>query len=372
MIASQVLILLLPAIAAGQGSAVLSDRSAILRAVVDAHDENRAKFPFGSVRLEYWDGYAAGVDEAVKGNLKDAYSGSGEYLFNGTDALCSKLFPKEALAATTQSLGAGQLSSRLDSFRLLTNGKLTFTERIAYAGKGGISLGHIITSGPNDFFKFVEFPLSLGFPEDQRQDLGYWARIVLNGRPKFGIAAIEERAMMDGVPTVRIALTLPNGVRTYWVDIERGAIPLRIEDEVNGGNHFYWSCGDIRHVDGRGWLPFTMTTLREGGRTRRLIIKEASFDSPPPAAAFRIELDQPTKVANTAEGRSYTERRHIDLNDLPKPTSRESIPLGRGPVAGPPSSFPDRRSPRPPYYTMAALAVVIAVVVVLWRRGRSR
>jgi hypothetical protein len=115
-----------------------------------------------------------------------------------------------------------------------------------------------------------------------------------------------------------------------------------------------------------------MTTVMEGGRARRLVIKEASFDSPPPRTAFRIELDQPTKVANTAEGRSYTARKIIDLNDLPKPTSRESIPLGSGSAAGPPSSFPDRRSPRPPYYTMAALAVVIAAAVILWRRRHSR
>lgn len=360
-------------VAQGPGDRPEAEMASLLRAVADAYEENRARFNFGSVEFEYWDGYARNLEAATRGDLNDAHRAEGSFAFDGPNALYSRRFSDEAMAATTVESGGGWRSSRLDSLRVLTNGMVTFTERVDFAGAGrGNAQGHVISPGVDDFFQFASVPLDLGRPQDRRQDLAAVIRMVLDGKAGFGVEAIEEGVDVEGVSTIRIALKLPNGMRTYWVDLERGSIPIRVQEDVAGGNQIDLHHGDIRYVEGRGWLPFAMTTFLKGGRVKRLVVERAAFASPPARETFRIELDRPTAVANVAEGRGYTARTVYDLNNLPGPSSRESTPLGTAMLPGRDLSLPGvREAPRPPYFTIGAIAIACAVAVIAWRRARS-
>lgn len=364
----------------GQGAASLPDPqvAALLRTVADAYDENRARFPFGLIEFDYEDGYANDLAAARKGDLRDVGKAPGSFAFKANDALYSRIFPAEVMADTSEWISPSRVRGRLDSCRLLTNGKSTFTERIGPVKDGkSTALGHVITAGSEDFFKFAEVPLDLGRPESLRDDLAQNIRMVLKGASGASVSDVDENPTEnvgpDGEALVRIVLRLARGTRTFWVDLKRGAIPVRVHDSITGGYSIDRIHDQIQHVEGRGWLPFVVTTRLGNSRVKRLAVKRAQFERPPAQDTFRLVLEKPRTVANTGEGRSYTRRTVFDLNNLPKPNSPDSLPMISHPPARRELGLPGERSPsRFPYFTVFAVILSFIVGGIAWRRKSGK
>ena len=356
----------------GPATKVEAKDANLLRAVADAFDANRAGFTCGSVNFEYWDAYANDVSAAIDGRLSDPYEARGTYSFDGKDALYTRLFSTQAMAATDVRISPTQGLSRLSSFRVLTNGESTFTERIgALAVQVAPSEATLSPRVPTSFFRTIEFPLDLARPEALRDDLAQNIRTVLERKGGAEVEAIQEDAVFDEVKTIRIALKFPNGTRTFWVDLEHGAVPVHTRDDVTGGEGIDWHLGDIRFIEGCGWLPHAMTKYLANGRTNRLLIKQATFDNAPPRGTFRLSLDEPRTVADVSAGRAYVGQRTVDLNNLPKSSSRSSVPLGNSVSSGPDPVMPGERRSRPPYFSGSAIAFSLLVFAgVAWRRIR--
>ena len=344
----------------------------LLRAVADAYDENRAKFPFGSAEFEYRDGFAGSLVDAVAGKLRDDFTATGRYAYDDRKhVLFEKRYPIEALEATTVADANNHAGGRLDSVRLLTNGKVTLQEsRSASAVKGQFAYGHVITAGTDGFERFAEFPLRLGWPSNDRDDLSAHLRMVLSGAADTSVETIDQNASKDGVKVVRIALKFPNGIVQYWVDLERGAIPLVRHDEIRGGDTFDFIFSQVGPMTGGGWLPSEQTTYLKNGRTKKLIVTRTDFTQRPTKADLRLELDTPRRIGNVAAGVSYQSRKVWDLDDLPSSSSKDVLPLAKG-VANPPAALalPGVRDDRPPYFTMVGivLAVVLLSTFAVWR-----
>ena len=346
----------------------------ILIAIADAYDENRASFGYGSTDFEYHDGYADQFDHARNGNLRDSYVANGTYVFNGQDGLYTKIFPTEAMTTTSAMQGSNRAYSRLDSYRILTNGKKTLTERIAYVPEiSNVIKGYIIAAGPGDFFRYSEFPLDLGRPESLRDDLAQNIRMSLDVKAHVTVLAVEENIIIDKTKTVHIRLKLSNGDRSYWVDLERGAIPIRTLDEVVGGDRIERSNSKLTHFDGRGWLPTERTDYLKGGRVKRIVLKQTSFNQVPSRDAFKLTLDKPTSISDTAAGRYYSARTVYDLNNLPAPSSGESRPLGGAALSKTEFELPGEQEHKPRFYFTGAFVLSgVFCLVILWWRLRAR
>ena len=290
---------------------------ALLQAVADAFDENLAKFPFGTAEFEFSDGFATSVEAAARAELKDGRWRRGNIVSMTKHTSSSKGVLARGLFATSSWSSPEQGSSRLDSERMMTNGKVTFTERIGCSPDGKQYIyGHIITPGTADFFRMADFPLQLGWPEESRDDLAHSIRMVLSGSAGTGVGTIQQDAKLDGVKVVQISLSFPNGMVQYSVDLERGAIPLHRHGIVTGGFTYDVAYGNIRLVKGHGWLPFEKTTFDKTGRTKRLVITSADFDTRP-RQSFQLETEQARSIANVAAGVSYSPRKRWDLDNLP-------------------------------------------------------
>lgn len=345
----------------------------LLRAVADAYDENRSKFPHGSIEFDYQDGYAKDSDAARNGELRDACVAKGSFAFEGRNARYTREFSNEAMVAATvwngPTLGG---SSRLESCRLLTNGKSTLSELITPAREGNEPVrGLIISPGAEAFFRDMMIPLDLGCPDALRSDLAQDLRAALDGtKGKASLIAVDENAVIDGIHAIQIELRLKNGTRTYWVDLEHGAIPIRAYGVATGGNTFDRHYGDIQPVTGRGWLPLTQTLFHGSGRVKRLVVKQTAFERAPAQDVFQMVLDQPRTVVDTGEGRVHAARSVYDLNNLPKASSAKLNPVNTQLPRGQAFALAGEREPwRFPYFTCIAIAFLLGIGLVVWRKS---
>jgi hypothetical protein len=257
----------------------------------------------------------------------------------------------------------------------LTNGKRTFIERFSLlegTKDQDFSRGHLIAPGSNDFYRSADMPLDLNRPMATRDDLAQNLRATADRKGTLQLESLEEGVDLEGTITVKITLRSPYGRRTYWVDLEHGAIPLRIEDDLKEGADITWIQDDLRQVDGGAWLPFRRI-LVFNGITRQTVLSQADFANRPDPSSFVFELDPPASVIDPASGRSYLNQKRIDLNHLPAAGSRDTVPIPAGSSGFGSMQLPGERDARPPYFTyLAATIAALVIAVMAWKGYRSR
>ena len=369
------LLVLVAALGSIRGGTPPGDRGELLRSIAGAYEENRAKFPHGIVRYETLDGFADSTSKAREGSLREVATAPCEYTFDGKHALGSRLFPAEDMAGTTTVVG-NRSWSRLNSFRAVTNGALTLLEQVSSVpGPQRTCRGAVIVAGDSTCYRSIElFPLDLGFSEGARHDLGGFLRMVLDKAEGTAIEAIDMDARLDDIRVAKLTLKGRNGTGTYWLDLERGAIPLYWRDDV-GGALTECFLDDVRAVPGHGWLPFRATVCMSGGRVKHVALRDVDFDRKPARTAFRLGFPEPIPMANMASGRAYKPRRVWDLDDLPAANSAAAQPIALpSPGAFQPDLPGEREAPGPPYSTYAAVAASILIVAtaLIYRRSRTR
>lgn len=345
------------------------DDRAALGALADLYEENWAKFDAGRVWFEYTDAYAKTLDEAIKGNLTGAYKAEGFYAFKGRDAAYGRLFADEALVATSTKISENQVAHRFESIRSLTDGKVTLSDFISGNPGGRTFRSTIIDPGVDGFFKSVAVPLCPKSPAGARDDLTRTARLIRDGASGMELVSIKDE-VVEGVKAVRIEIKAPGGTRVMWVDPERAAIPIRLHDEMLSGGTNDLHHGDIRHVPGRGWLPFERTYLT-GGRVFRTVLTKVDFESVPDDA-FRLEFPEPVAVVDMAKNLSYRPQKVWDLAHLPASNSPGTVRLQPSFAAIEPA-MPGERETGPPYFAIASIGVAAVVMVAgLWKWRRAR
>lgn len=347
-------------------SAEADDREAIARAVAAAYDDNRAKFPFGSFRIDLWEGQASDAASARRGKFSKSVRTQGEFVFIPENASYTSVFGDEDFEAAISRPSEKQMTSTLMSFRALTNGKLSLLDRVmptSKASRPGRTV--MIEAGPEEFIRFVKFPLALGSPEAGRNDFSRNVLAALDKKPGWALEAVEDHVSYETREVVRIALKSPTGRVAYWVDLERGGIPLRHRFETEDGKFVSESYqDDLRSVKGRGWLPHTLTWFDPGsGGTKRLVVLASDFETPLDVATFRMDFPSPIGVLDRATNRVYKDTRYIDLNHLPGPSSAESVPVSSGPPA---ALAGETEAARGPGWLFAGVAMIGIGAVALW------
>ena len=341
-----------------------------LKALSDLYNENKAKLADCSIEFELLDGFAKSYEGAILGTLDNVHKAEGHYAIKRNQGMYRCVFSDASMLATVSKSADGRLSYRLNCVRAVTDGKKTILDKIIARVDGKMTRGTVINPGSADFFKAAQIPLSVGFPDNSREDFSKIAALVLGRAPGMELVKTDDGFLLDGIKTIRLEISSPLGKRTVWIDPEKGAIPVRTHDEMDGGATYDLHYGDIRLVAGHGWYPFESTTFLAGGRTMRVMIKSIDFERLDEAGLFSLEFPEPVAMIDLATRRSYAPQKIWDLSNLPASTSPGSSPLVTGPTPEP--ELPAERKASPPYFLAAAFGLLmLGVLYRIWWKRRA-
>ncbi len=354
------------------------DQSVPLQSIADASDQNRASFAYGTLEFEFWKGPPTSIERARRGDLKDAHMAKCRYVFDDANALFTQMYDPDEMAATHVQISDERSTDLLVSHRVLTNDKLTIEEALSSGGKGKPPVpGYRMVSGTDAFYRIATVPYDLGHPRDSLQMMSTQIQKALRGSEGGRVLSAVEEATWEGRKVCRFSLELLNGSSTYDVDLERGAIPIRIHTSLKDGTNIDEFLDDIRFIDGRGYLPFASTVVYQGGFVMRTVVSSADFTRKPALDEFKLEFSRPVALLNAAEHLAYTPRKVWDLHKLPKRGSKEATPVSVASISPgvggtpPPILEGEREAPRPPYFLIAGVVCALAIGVYAWRRHRG-
>ncbi len=342
------MILLTAILLAGCGPVDLTGPQVELaRAIGTAAEANRSAFRFGAVKFRYTVGYADSLDEAIAGRLTKGYPTEGSLAFNERRGRYEVVHSLENMVADRVQLGPTRWSSILRSDRVLTDGKVTLFDGIG-ADEPGTGLIHTaqITPGLDRYHLGFDMPLYVGHRDPDRFEWVVRDLKIAGSNSEFlKLTAVREGARSAGREVVDLVLTAPEGQRTYSVDLERGAIPLRQHDDLKNGRKIWEFYDDLRPMEGAGWFPHRKLYYdrdpgnRYGGLVHDLVVTEADFSRKPPDSAFTLTFPEPRPIYNQVTAETHPPQATWDLARLPKPAARPvaaELPSGPGPVmAGP-------------------------------------
>jgi hypothetical protein len=355
----------------GLGAAARAQDSAFLRALRGAYEENRSKFPFGTIHFTFTSGTSDDSTESRLGRARVAYNTTGHYAYSGKNAIYSRVFSDEDMRATSFAISEIRTGQRLNSIRALTDGTVTLLDRVSMVKADPPHVLHNakIVAGMTDFYREIEIPLNLGYPEDVRDDLGSAIHRALVGSKGVRIIEVDDRSEYEGSPAVRLVFEFEYGVSTCWIDLDHGAVPRYIKFIGKDGLPIEEFYDDVRQIEGHGWLPHVKTLIIQNRLLRRLEIRSADFDTRPGRLAFRLEFDEPISLTNEVKGLVYPPSKEWNLFALPTSGTpgvaryeTSHVPLA--------PMLPGERQTSSWWPWMALIiAIAILVVVVVLRRA---
>jgi hypothetical protein len=169
-------------------------------------------------------------------------------------------------------------------------------------------------------------------------------------------------------------LDFGTGERRYWLDLNRGAVPLRIEASRKAVTTHITIHENIQFVAGAGWLPLTQRSVMQNGKVaRQMCITEVDAHLKPDLSAFQLDFQTPIKLYEDARKLRYSPRKTWRLLHLPGRDSPETRPAVPKSFVAPPG-MPDEVTPGNAWpailFALAAVLVAIAGVCVLKRTRR--
>lgn len=352
----------------------------LLQAVHDAFVSNAAAFPFGHIEFTYIQGSASDSEAARRGDFDPRYTATGLYVFDRERSRYERVFPEEEMRQSNTYIGS-DIISILDSFRMATDGERTLYDSMVAKAGPGLARGITLSPGRRDFDRDFRFPISLGQPDHtSMENLGKFLRDAFRGEPDTRIAEVESDFIHEDRRVIRIVIEMEFGDFECLVDLERGAVPLRIvgrteATDTSGESRTIINFDDLRLIPNRGWLPFKQSWWRSrDGGGGQIAVRAASFDTPPATSAFGIDFPKPTAIIDNAKGLRYPPKEVWNLSSLPSPGSPgvekveyASIPLDALP------KLPGERTAGSRYslLILGLIALAATIALFVWTRRRS-
>ncbi|GIW85861.1 MAG: hypothetical protein KatS3mg108_0185 [Isosphaeraceae bacterium] len=294
-----------------------------LKALATSYAANRSLLSYGSIEISSAMGRAPTPEAARAGQWSVRREATGRYVFDGPRAYFETVFSLEQMKASRRKVGEGRYTTTLLSRRVLTDGRITLSDRICLNDAGDqLIRAAQIDAGTRIFYMYYSCPLNLGEADSKSFDLSYDIDRCLNAN--MYTWSLKDDAF-EGAPVIRLTLRSGDFQRQYWIDVERGSIPREIRDQSGTGEpsmRIYYD--DLRPVGCGAWLPFKMTVFFRDGEAKQLTIRQAEFGSRPPPSAFRMEFDEPEALINTADMVHYKPRKVWDLAELPSVSSGDA------------------------------------------------
>jgi hypothetical protein len=234
-------------------------------AILSAYESNReALGRYGSIRFRLQSGEISNADRLPAAQLARASyqatgKGAGFLAFEGAKRRCDYLYPNPEIARWMKVTGPNQFSLKLRSFRILADDATTLLDLPGLNMDKVTELHTAKLDGPEKADQYLRsLPLALGARDPGAYDLGRALRAALRSAGEHRLDAIAIDSSL-GQPLLKITLGSDNYEMKseYWIDLERGAIPVLYRYvELEGSLHWQIVLDDLRFVGGRGWLPF--------------------------------------------------------------------------------------------------------------------
>ena len=350
---------------------------AALSSISGVIQENYARFPHGSVRFRFQDGFAANSTEARAGRFTKFAEADGLLIFDQGHTRFQIIFPADVMTRETTWISGNQSSSMLASFRYITNNEVTLREVISANRDGSPRTGSTIESGVSTACSLFEFPLTLGSPHGKHRGMAAYLPLILEGNPAIRLTSLDLNATREGAKLVRVNFAFTGSQHDCWADLERGGVAV-YDRLAQNGSFMEEFCEDVRQVPGHGWLPFLWTRYGGGGRTKRIIVDQADFDHPPTTKDFTLSFSRPEFFFDPRTNQQY-QGYHKDWNlDHLPPLVKDSAPPPQANKA-PRPPLPDLpgEMDKPTYPLTTGILAILSVValfllvrVVLVRRPR--
>jgi hypothetical protein len=296
-----------------------------------SYKTNKDAFAFGTFRFEYTIGVSASASDAESGVYKQSIKEDGLYIFDEKNARYELTASPKDIAAVTKWAADGRTSTSLAStFRMLTDGKVTFMD-FTGVDRASAAMAHRPQILPDTrlYRSKFDFPLYLGDESGPHDDLFRDLTAIKDG--KGSLVELDLDARLDGRKVCKVSYKYKEGTKTYWVDLNRGSVPLRILDHYNPTNvDFVFAFDDLVHEAGAGWLPRRMLHIIANGITvYRLVVTDIDVQHKPRVSAFHLEFPKPVRLFDEARKLVYSQRKTWGLLDLPSrssPDARPAIP----------------------------------------------
>jgi hypothetical protein len=339
-----------------------------------SYKANTDAFLFGSFRFEFTRGSAASLADAEAGRMQKAAKADGFYVFDERNARY-ELEMDVATMASTMGKDKRGLSTWAPIFRMLTDRKVTLLDTVNLMDPSSNSFHHQaqIFPGIDIVAHQCDFPLNIGNLDWRTFDL--YSDLT---RIKDGAVTLDELDPHSSVgdnPVYKVVLAFKGGKRTYWIDVNRGSVPLRILDDYeNSRDNAHVTLSDLVQLPNAGWLPRRRLSIYGDGRSvSQIIVTSADTVKKPATSLFQLEFPEPIGMIDKPRSRSYKPRKVWSLLNLPSASSPGARPIIIH--SGPPPERAGETVPGYSWMTLVLLGVLlaaiclIAVLIIRFRSG---
>jgi hypothetical protein len=344
-----------------------NDKIEELKAIRTIFDENRNKFDRGNFRFSYVRFRDCNLDDVKQAHFKNSNKCTGEYIFNGQFAKYVRLLPDDVLTSNVTEIGAGKVGTDLISFRAVTDKRRAMKDLHIAPAKTHTEHKLTISSNLASFYQDIIFPLELGFADEYRRDIAMTIEAIIEGRQGIQLVSIGHDAILGNRKVTRIEIEKGGFATAFYVDLERGCIPLQTQRENKRRKTFTELLGDVRLVPGHGWLPFSSTYFYDG---RGEHVEITSYDLEIPRDVSQLEFARPEIASDMDAKHYYPARVKWDLANLP--SSKDSTAFGTPGDAGEPTMPGElERPPRGHFVYYILGAIILALLYIVGRIRRS-
>jgi len=325
---------------------------------------NRESFSSGTFAFRYTRAKSRTFEDAQSGRYTVSIEARGLYVFDKSDARFELLVGATEQGTITKRVGPNQTVSFFQPIRRLTDGKVCLVDQLFITDpQTPVQLHTLkIVPGTDEFYQSLSFPLEIASTVPRSFDLSSDLGQTTSGTTGFQLEAVDSHSELGGNPVSKVVLRGKVGRRTYWIDTERGSIPLRAEVDFDGdpSRRIVLLHEDLRLLVGGGWLPFTrLLVMGNGDVVERIELTEVNL-APPQPSAFRLEFSTPTSLMDTARQLWYKPRLNWDLHHLPAKSSAdaETVSVNQTPV----SDMPGEVARLSPYWWPILLLLSLGTV----------
>jgi hypothetical protein len=338
-------------------------------AIRNAFEANLHALTSADLSFQFSAGLATDLDSARKGTWKDRSTASGRLAFSGSAVRFERNFPLELLRSHRQSLGTRKFSTVFNSMRLLTDGTRTFYDLIT-PSLDGSELIHStqIFGGTDHFAANSQFPFGLAGAGCTHSPLGVYLDLLAGKSDGVRLDEVDENAELDGTQVVKITVSSPGLEASFWVDPDRGALPLKVVLDKPKIRLIYL-YDDIRLIHNEMWLPFREVMYLANGYVQEFRIEQiTSVNEGLSEATFELTFPKPIGVIDKLAMLAYSPQKTWSLNHLPSRGSRGTISILPQESTGPQLPGEQQPADRSGYLFLAAGALVLVCVAAVYFR----
>ncbi len=280
------------------------DDRQVLEGLLDAHVSNREQFAYGQAEgTLLMSGTVDSLESGQGGRITGGIQATLFWAFHGKTCRIDVIYDPDLQRASVKDLGKGRQTRSYSTRRYLTDGKDTMLLSASFDSEQA----HI-KSGTELFAGFgMVLPLELGYPARWRSPGNFDVELDSALKNKEDTSpTYEGEQELEGrqvavVSIQKAGMTLSR----YWVDVERGAIPLRCDAYRPDGSVFIRVVfGDLREATKGFWLPLnlrwlnTNTDAPKNVMVRDVTLSHFETGRRPADGSLRIPLRKGTSVVD--------------------------------------------------------------------------